>query len=67
MKTPIDGWTLCKSRQPTPEEIQEYRNEMDHDKRIDLAYYYQISKEDLYEEDYHEIVDDMYKALQDLP
>jgi hypothetical protein len=58
--------SYCYSRQPTEDEIREYREEMDHDKRLNLAYEYQISKEDLYEDDYREILEDMYRALEEL-
>jgi len=56
---------MCENSKPTPEQISEYKNESDHDKRIELAYEYQISKADLCSEDYIEILDDMYKALNE--
>ncbi len=57
---------LCVNRKPTLEEIEEYKNEKDFDKRLELAYEYQISKDDLYPEDYNEILRDQFMAMQNI-
>lgn len=49
----------------TSEEIEEYRNEQDHDKRINLVYQYQIAEKDLYPEDLQEILDDIKSAMDE--
>lgn len=62
----LSNMEVHKAPEPTPEQIQEYKNEKDHDKRIDLAYGYLISSDDLYPEDLKEILADMNQALEEL-
>lgn len=47
------------------EEILEYLNESERDKRIELAYKYRITKKDLYEEDYFALLDYMMNATRE--
>jgi hypothetical protein len=60
------SYRICESRKPTQEEIEEYRNEKDLDKRLELAYEYQISKDDLYPEDYNEILRARFITIQNI-
>ena len=60
------SYLACESRKPTSEEIEEYRNEKDLDKRLELAYEYQISKDDLYPEDYDEILWARFETIQNI-
>jgi hypothetical protein len=57
---------LCKVRPPTSEEISLYKNEKDPDKRLEMAYEYQISKDDLYPEDYDEILRIEFITIQQI-
>lgn len=66
MKFDPDIHIVCKSPEPTKEEIEEYRNEKDHYKRLELAYEYRISSEDLYPEDLKEILDDVYMSMEQI-
>lgn len=64
----IDFRDLLSEAQPRPRkywEVEEYRNEQDLEKRLNLAYEYQIGKDDLYVEDYNQIIDDMYRAMEE--
>jgi hypothetical protein len=54
----------CESPCPTLDEIHLYKNEQDVDKRLELAYEYKISEDDLYPEDYNEILRCRYEAIQ---
>ena len=56
---------LADVRRPSQSEIDEYRNTTDASKRIELAYAYQISREDLFPEDLEEILKDLDKALNE--
>lgn len=67
MKLPfnLSSMDVSKAPDPTPEQILEYRNETDHDKRMDLAYGCLIKSEDLYPEDLDEIMKDYQESLED--
>lgn len=56
---------FCSSVPATLDEIHEYLNEEDVQKRIELAYKYQISKDHLYLEDYNLILQEIDDALHD--
>lgn len=53
----------CDSHISTLEEIQEYRNEKSKDKRMELAYKYQIQYNNLYPEDLEDIILDVNDSL----
>lgn len=56
---------LCEGRKPTIDEIAKYRNEKDPEYRLDLAYEFSISSEDLYPEDLKQIMDDINMGIQE--
>lgn len=49
----------------SPEQIQEYRNETNLEKRLELAYEYCIPINDLFPEDYKKIMADYYSAMEE--
>lgn len=55
----------CESRKATPEEMREYLNEIDIEKRIELAYGYQIPKNVMYPEDYKRIMKEIDDAIEE--
>jgi hypothetical protein len=61
----IDDLEKCEiGYTATAEDISHYRNEPDKDIRIQLAYEYFIGKDDLYDEDYKAILDDIFESLR---
>lgn len=61
----LEDFFLCERRIATPDEIQEYLDETDFHKRIELAYAYQITRDDLYLEDLEYILADIDDTLHD--
>jgi len=62
----LSSFEVTQKTSATPEQIENYRSEQDHNKRIDMVYMYYIPWEHLYPDDLKEIQNDMYCDEQDL-
>lgn len=65
MPEAYEDYLYCETYEPTPEEIQWYRNEEDFDMRIQLAYEYNITQDDLYPEDFKYIMEDVEAGMME--
>jgi hypothetical protein len=64
-KLPIDEIDQCaKVVTPTKVEVDRYRVELDRERRIQMAWKYQITSDDLYPEDLDEILKNVEEAMK---